>query len=199
MVKRLTMEEKRRQTTENLLDAAEKIFANKGFGGASVDEIAEEAGYSKGAVYSNFTNKENLFLALYDRRVQKQGQDWEQVFSGMMNSFERSEKVNDLLQMQADSEKARQWNMLMMEFTLFAMRNEGIKEKFVNCYTTIFSSMKKALESHFLKQGQEVSSNELDDIVLSLFSLESGLNVIESIAPELVSNGFRIRNYSKFL
>jgi AcrR family transcriptional regulator len=61
---RLTRAEAKARTREQLLDAAARVFAQKGYAGASVDEIAEAAGYSTGALYSNFDSKEKLFLEL---------------------------------------------------------------------------------------------------------------------------------------
>ena len=66
--KRLTRVETRARTREQLLDAAAFVFARKGFAGASVEEIAESAGYSTGALYSNFESKEQLFLELLSAR-----------------------------------------------------------------------------------------------------------------------------------
>jgi len=66
--RRLTRAESRALTVQRLLDSAENIFRKKGYGAASVDEIAEDAGYSKGAVYANFENKEALFMAVQDRQ-----------------------------------------------------------------------------------------------------------------------------------
>ena len=61
--------ERRLITRAQLLDAAERVFARDGLRGASVDKIALEAGYSTGAVYSNFKGKEDLFLTLIEERV----------------------------------------------------------------------------------------------------------------------------------
>ena len=66
--RRLTRVETRARTREQLLDAAAFVFARKGFAGASVEEIAESAGYSTGALYSNFESKEQLFLELLSAR-----------------------------------------------------------------------------------------------------------------------------------
>ncbi len=66
--RRLTRTETRARTREQLLDAAALVFAHKGFAGASVEEIAESAGYSTGALYSNFESKEQLFLELLSAR-----------------------------------------------------------------------------------------------------------------------------------
>ena len=61
--------ERRLITRAQLLDAAERVFARDGLRGASVDAIALEAGYSTGAVYSNFKGKEDLFLTLMEERI----------------------------------------------------------------------------------------------------------------------------------
>lgn len=65
--KRLTREETREQTTQRLLDAAAKVIARKGLDATSVEDIAETAGYSRGAFYSNFCSKEDLFIELLRR------------------------------------------------------------------------------------------------------------------------------------
>ncbi|HUZ21522.1 MAG TPA: helix-turn-helix domain-containing protein [Acidimicrobiales bacterium] len=66
--RRLTRAEAKTRTRERVLDAAALVFARKGFAGASVEEIAESAGYSTGALYSNFESKEQLFLELLSVR-----------------------------------------------------------------------------------------------------------------------------------
>ena len=62
----LTAERRRQQTREYLLHAAAQVFAERGFHEATIDEVASAAGFTKGAVYSNFKNKEDLFLALLE-------------------------------------------------------------------------------------------------------------------------------------
>lgn len=68
---RLTREEKKARTRAQLIDAAATVFARRGFVAASLDEVAEEAGLTKGAVYSNFDSKEDLFEAVLDERFDK--------------------------------------------------------------------------------------------------------------------------------
>jgi AcrR family transcriptional regulator len=61
---RLTRAQQQALTRERLLAAAERVLARHGYGGASIDLITAEAGYSKGAIYSNFESKEAVFLEL---------------------------------------------------------------------------------------------------------------------------------------
>jgi AcrR family transcriptional regulator len=64
--KRLTQAEKRAATRSELLRTAADVFARRGYHRASIEEVAEQAGFSHGAVYSNFSGKEDLFLAVFE-------------------------------------------------------------------------------------------------------------------------------------
>ena len=64
MATRVTRSERKARTRASCSLAARTVFLRRGFHGASLDEIAEEAGYTKGAVYSNFAGKDDLYLAL---------------------------------------------------------------------------------------------------------------------------------------
>ena len=68
---RLTQAERKERTRSELVATARRAFLERGFHGASLDEIAEEAGYTKGAVYSNFAGKDDLYLALLDAHYEE--------------------------------------------------------------------------------------------------------------------------------
>src|SRR5438270_13213848 len=72
MVDKLTPERRRELTRTTLIDAAADVFAKRGFHSASLEEIAETAGFTRGAIYKNFENKEELFFAVIERRVDAQ-------------------------------------------------------------------------------------------------------------------------------
>ena len=63
----------REEVRDRILDAALKVFAAEGFAGATIDAIGHTAGFTKGAVYSNFESKDELFLALLDRQFESRG------------------------------------------------------------------------------------------------------------------------------
>ena len=65
-VEKLTRERRRQQTRDVLIAAATEVFAKRGFEGASLEEIAETAGFTRGAIYKNFAGKEELFFAVTD-------------------------------------------------------------------------------------------------------------------------------------
>src|SRR6478609_4634481 len=66
---RMTRAESKQQTREAVLAAARDVFARDGFHGATLDRVAEQAGFTKGAVYSAFASKADLFMAVYEARV----------------------------------------------------------------------------------------------------------------------------------
>jgi AcrR family transcriptional regulator len=66
-VEKLTRERRRQQTRDVLIAAATEVFAQRGYEGASLEEIAETAGFTRGAIYKNFAGKEDLFFAVTDR------------------------------------------------------------------------------------------------------------------------------------
>jgi AcrR family transcriptional regulator len=66
-IEKLTPERRRERTRSALIEAAREVFVRRGFHGASLDEIAETAGFTRGAIYKNFADKEELFLAVFDQ------------------------------------------------------------------------------------------------------------------------------------
>ena len=88
--KRMTQAERREETREQVLAAAARVFAARGFHATSLDAIAEEAGFSRGAVYYNFADKEELFLELLDRRCAERAQDLREVFADTDDRRRRS-------------------------------------------------------------------------------------------------------------
>lgn len=118
--RRLTREESRAQTRERLLDAARRVFARGGYGGASVDAIAAEAGYSKGAFYGNFETKEAVFLELLSLHKASEADQ----LAALVGSGRTAAEILDSLdvwleRMNADAD----WALLAMELQLHARRS----------------------------------------------------------------------------
>ena len=120
--KRLTRQESKEVTRLRLIEAAERLFIRKGFDDASVDEISEMAGYSRGAFYSNFEDKEQVFLAVIDRRRPKALDD---IFQRVSEPAERIAAVRKWF--------SNQWRLkdfiaLRMEFSRRAMRDRSVRK-----------------------------------------------------------------------
>lgn len=117
---RTRRDEQRERTRGELLDAAAGTFARHGFHGASVDLIAEAAGYTKGAVYSNFRSKEELFLELLDRQLDATVD----ILAALVDEVPPEERAEALAARAADLEVLEgDWFLLEAEFLLYAARN----------------------------------------------------------------------------
>lgn len=129
-MRRLSRVETQAQTRERLLDAAQAAFAAEGFGGASLDRIAEAAGLTRGAVYSNFTDKADLFVAVLDRRLQRRVREVADAMSAADDPGEFLARLRSpAWRSSATTEEARQWLLLRDEFRLFALRNPGARAR----------------------------------------------------------------------
>ena len=179
--KRLTRAESKERTRALLLDAAAAVFAREGFGGASVDAIAEEAGFSKGAIYSNFANKDELFLALLDRRLEEYGEEWLRVFASGTSPEERREGTAQLLSRRTDTQ--RTWTMLELEFVLYALRDETARVKLAERYRGIREAIAETLTRHATETRIPLP---LPPTTLAwlLPALSSGLDVRVQIEPD---------------
>lgn len=126
---RWTRERRVEHTRNLLLDAAEEIFARKGLGGAALEDIAEAAGYTRGAIYAHFGSKEELFLAV----IERQRQQFLDGFADVISSFERLSDLDldELARRWRDltSGDAEQAAALGYEFTLFLVRNPDARKR----------------------------------------------------------------------
>ena len=126
--KRLTRDEMKTVTRTRLLEAAARVFAQRGFHAASVEEVAREAGFSKGAVYSNFEGKEELLLALLEAQSEARMAEVNDLFehgdSVEMRLLEGGRGVTRLI------ERDREWFLLYIEFWAYAVRNPRLRKRF---------------------------------------------------------------------
>ncbi|CAM3539674.1 TetR/AcrR family transcriptional regulator [Tsukamurella ocularis] len=114
-------EQTRARSVERFLDAGLDVFAERGFHAASMDEICRRAALSRGAFYSNFSGKEALFLALFDRHTDRQIGRVAAVIDGA-GSLEDAIAAAALAAAPDDPEE-RRWGLLSTEFTIFAARD----------------------------------------------------------------------------
>jgi AcrR family transcriptional regulator len=125
---RLTREESQALTRTRLLEAGAEVFAEKGFYGASVEEIAERAGYTRGAFYSNFADKPELFLALIDQRTER---SIDEISAILRDSSTPEAAFEGIRRRDAGRPPDRSWFLLTTEFRLYALRNAKVRPKLV--------------------------------------------------------------------
>jgi AcrR family transcriptional regulator len=89
----LTRARRREMTKRHLMDAAAVVFARDGFHGASLDDVAATAGFTKGAVYSNFAGKEDLFLAVFEERFAREQSEMQQALTEQEQPYELGDET----------------------------------------------------------------------------------------------------------
>ncbi len=180
---RLTRTEMQRQTRQRLLDSAQEVFARRGFVGASVDDIAEQAGYSKGAVYSNFKSKEALFLELLHNRMSEELGELEQLLR------DRSSAGDILLALRhrySSLEKQVVWCLLSAEFQLQAGRNPDFAEPFAALYRNQRTAIAMLASLVAEKAGATLAWNG-EELATSLMALTHGIALQRAADPKSVS------------
>jgi AcrR family transcriptional regulator len=194
--KRMTQAERREETRDQVLAAAARVFAARGFHATSLDAIAEEAGFSRGAVYYNFADKEELFLELLDRRCAERAQDLRDVFSDTddpddVRATSRQAQVaadHALDAMTGDTE----WRALYLEFLAHAARDAAFRRRFAErCM-----DMRGALDEVVAQRTAPVADAlgmEPEELALVIDALGTGLMSAHllhgprAVAPDLFS------------
>jgi AcrR family transcriptional regulator len=124
---RMTREQSKAHTRTRLLDAARSVFARGGFHGASVEEIASEAGFSTGALYSNFDGKEDLFLALMEREIAAHAREIAEAVGARASVDERAK--GGARQWMTMIEREPELLLLFMEFWAYGVRDARVRPK----------------------------------------------------------------------
>jgi AcrR family transcriptional regulator len=178
MGKRLRREESQAQTRARLLQAAARVFARLGYTGASVDAVAEEAGYSKGAVYSNFASKEDIFLELMREHEAREQQDIQKIILRLTESRAARDEViatmNGWLRtMNSDLD----WSLLAVELQLHAQRNPAFAAHYNALNAAHRAALGQLIEQLFAAAGKRLPAepDQVGAIVIALvrgFALE---------------------------
>jgi AcrR family transcriptional regulator len=183
---RLTRAERRAQTREQLVAAAMRVFARKGYAGASVDDVAGEAGFTVGALYSNFAGKQELFMAAFERHCEA---DLAQVQALLAADLPFERQLDAITHRFGDlDEEHRQWWLLSMELWLYAQRDPAVRERLAALRRKVHQTVADALERQAARSGRplEVPAGELAAAMLGLWQ---GLMLQRLTDPESTPPG----------
>jgi AcrR family transcriptional regulator len=131
MAVRLRRAEQVERNRSAVLDAARRVFLDRGYGGATVDAIAEEAGFSKGVVYSQFGSKADMFMALLEQRITERAAQNERVAAGK-SVAEAGREL--LLAANRDAVSEQGWAQLRVEFRAHAARDPALNRRYADAH-----------------------------------------------------------------
>lgn len=177
-------DEQKALTRRRLIDAAESVFARRGFHGASVEEIAREAGATTGALYSNFAGKEDLFLALFEEGIAADVRAYSEAFSDGAPSEEQGRGPADHW-MRILRERPNYFP-LFVEFWAYAVREPGLREGLGKRLAALRIANARLVSAGAAEQGFELSAALAVRLGLVIGALGNGLALEKLVNPEAV-------------
>jgi AcrR family transcriptional regulator len=182
MKRRISRTEKQAKTRSSLLSAAAKVFCRHGLEGASIDEVSAEAGYTKGAFYANFRNKEELFLVMLDERFAAQLERIDRALSGTEEPGEEARHAADDFIHHMEGEE--EWRRLYFEFVAYAARNEDFRQELA----TRHRALRKRLTEIYGRWSADFPAEPpipVEDIAAMTDFMADGFLLDRLIDPEL--------------
>jgi AcrR family transcriptional regulator len=180
---RLSRKEKQAQTRTGLLEAAARVFARRGMQSASIDEVAEEAGYTKGAFYANFKSKEELFLAMLDQRFAEHVERIDAIIAGDSDFQEQAREGGaDFMRSISDDPE---WERLFFEFAALATRNEDFRQELVTRYHALRERMAELYAARIERMGTEPPV-PVDELAMMVFAMANGIAMEKLLEPDAV-------------
>jgi AcrR family transcriptional regulator len=188
---RHTRLEQQEQTRERMIAAAEERFTENGFHASSLAEIAATAGFTKGAVYSNFASKEDLFFAVYERRtalrvaeMERELGDADDVLAGLdaiaVATARRRGTAED------------GWLAVFFEFWAHVIRRPALRERFADIHARAQAPLVAALEHH-------LGRADARRYAVAGYAMQLGLSLERLTQPELVDDQLGARMGRLFL
>jgi AcrR family transcriptional regulator len=175
-------QERQAQTRAKLMSSASKLFSRHGLEQASVDEIAQDAGFTKGAFYSNFKGKEELFLAMLDEKF---AEEIERIKSALRTDESPDEAARhageDVMRfMRSDPE----WERLYLEFVAYAGRNDEFRQELLTRCRAMDAQLAEVYERWSQRIGIE-SPIPIEDGTRIVSIMTQGFMMNQQIDPEL--------------
>ncbi|HEY0617138.1 MAG TPA: TetR/AcrR family transcriptional regulator [Kribbella sp.] len=182
-----TPKRRRSATRARLLEGALGVFAERGFHGASVEDICERAGFTRGAFYSNFGSKDELVLALFQATTDRLLEQISALLPELGNQpGTLLDAVLGLLDDAAPDQ--RQWHLISMEFTLHALRDPEAA-KALNQQRRMFRERLTALVEQITAAGDLRLSVPPEQFVRLVIALHEGARSQSLLEPKEVPAG----------
>ncbi len=180
----LTPERRQRQTRDHLLAAAAVVFTERGFHGATLEQVAAAAGFSKGAVYSNFDSKEDLFLALSERHIDE---TLAQVRAALGSSdIPPEDRLEEFAALAVDTfELEKPSAALYLEFSLYAVRHPEARARLAAIDRVQTSAIEAMITEERQRRGW-TGPEEPATVARLIVALFHGIGLVGLIDPEAV-------------
>jgi len=185
--RRLNKHEARTEATrEKLILAAEAIFTRDGFANAKLEEIAEHAGYTRGAIYAHYKSKEDLFLELFEQRANAKTAEFRKLLEEPSSQEERLRRFRTLLLTAACD---RSWSILILEFKLFALRQPKLKARLRRIQATLHATTRGEFVRLLFGEVKPATAHAIKRRMSLLGSIASAAVLESHFRPEVLGRG----------
>lgn len=181
---RLTRAESRERTRKLLLEAAAELFARNGYEATSVDDVAEAAGYSKGAFYYNFESKSDLFDALVTHHI---GELTGELETALADAQTIEEKLAAAQLVLTERERSRQGH-LEFEVLMQALRDPRVRKTVTDAYSRMRTAVASLIEEQFARARARPPLPPAD-LATAIVAGAMGHGIMRGIDPEAVPPG----------
>lgn len=184
-----------RAARDELLSASLRVFAHRGYSEAGVDEIAAEAGYSKGALYWYFSSKEELLMALLEERVDAPLRDRVALLASAPADRDMSAEATRAFAQQLDGE--REAMLLEREYWSLAIRDPELRAQYAKRQAELRDALASGLEARARRLGAPELTVSAEEVARIVMSIIGGLAVDElvepgSVRPELLGEALAL-------
>ena len=168
-----------------VLAGARAVFLAQGYGGATVDAIALEAGFSKGVVYSQFAGKGDLFLALLEERITRRAAENARLAEGRSGL----DGLRDLLAATARrNTRDAGWGLLLVEFRVVAARDTDLGARYAALHARSLGAFAALVEEVLARDGL-TTVGPAEHVARTVFALGTGLALEHAVAPDAALDG----------
>jgi AcrR family transcriptional regulator len=178
--RRLTRAAQQALTRQRVLDAADTVFTERGFHAARLEDVAELAGYTRGAVYSNFKDKNDLALAIIERRIAEARRILDEVTAAEGDSLERAQEAGIRFSRLINDE--RPWGPLFLEFVTHTSRHPDLARRLTDLYRGLADSIADVLRATGVQGGPGRPTTER--LALVMLAATDGAALEGMIDPE---------------
>lgn len=168
----LSRNEKQVQTRQHLIEAGFALISEYGYNAVSIRNLSKQAGYTQGAFYSNFNNKEAFLLELMELQFAKENLQLQEIFTSTPSNTEQL--INSLRQWLTAFFTNDEWLKISIELQLFAARDLTFAEEYQKVWKTHQQEITKIMKQ-FFSLMQMAEPDDYDSIVIELVSLSYGL------------------------
>jgi AcrR family transcriptional regulator len=179
-MRRLSRAEQNERNRGLVLAAARRVFLAEGYHGATVEEIAEEAGFSKGVVYSQFGNKADLFMALLEARIGERADQNAALAQGLTG--DRGVAAFAEQAFRADRAEPA-WSLLLIEFRVHAARDPELNLRYAAVHRRTVEGIAAVITAVYERSGQRPPFPALQ-LAEAGFALSWGAQLEQAASPD---------------